>query len=243
MEYEQELKKLADMQTNQLVKQLDYKKNSELSGLQREEAIAKPKFQNQRVGKNTASQIQKLNFAEFMNRRGQTNAGFANTAELSRQNVLARNISEIDTAENHFNTDMANRRQDINSAYNNELTTGKIGIQQSMADKLLAFKEQLRQEKLQREAEDRTYQRSLNSKSTASAEYNFSDSVENTGTTQNSFADQYIENMISSAKRTGLKYNAMAVGQELADLKSQGKITQQEYQAMIVELQNQSLIG
>jgi hypothetical protein len=159
--YKKELQALTNMQKQQLVKDLDYQKQSDLSTIDRQVAVAKPQFQQQRLDRNVGSQIQKLNFAEFLQRRGQTNSGFANQAELSRQNMLSRNIGAIDTSENQFNTDMANRTADIQSNYSNRLSSGQAGIQQNMADRLLNFKEQLRQEQLQKQLKDLDYQRQI----------------------------------------------------------------------------------
>ena len=181
-----------------------------------------------------------------MNNRGQSSFGISNQAELSRQNMLARDIGNIDNSENSFAKDMSSKRIDVNTGYNTDIASGKTAIETDIASKLLDYKERLRQEEEQRKADALAHQRSLSLKSVGNLGNYFDDDEEVNPLTQqgqNSFADSYIEQMISSAKRTGLKYNAMAVGQELADLKSQGKITQQEYQAMIVELQNQGLIG
>lgn len=157
--YKKELEAITNMQKQQLVQNLDRQKQSDLSTIDRQVAVAKPQFQQQRLDKNVGSQIQKLNFAEFLQRRGQTNSGFANQAELSRQNNLSRNIGAVDTAENQFNTDMTNRRADIQSNYSNQLLSGQSGIQQNMADRLLGFKEQLRQEALQKQLRDLEFDR------------------------------------------------------------------------------------
>lgn len=177
-DYEKQLNEIIEAQKKKNMQDLEAARNSSLTNIDREDAVAKPKFTQQRADKNVASQIQKLNFAEYYQNRGQQGAGITNQAELSRGNVLARNIGEIDTAENAFNTDMANRRADINTNYNTSVASGNLGIETNKATQLLAYREKLREEKLARDEQLRQeeeqrkrdaleYQRSLSLKSAA----------------------------------------------------------------------------
>lgn len=206
-DYEKQLNEITEAQKKKNMQDLEAARNSSLTEINREDAVAKPKFTQQRADKNAASQIQKLNFAEYYQNRGQQGAGIANQAELSRGNVLARNIGEIDTAENTYNTDMANRRADINTNYNTSLASSNLGIDTNKATQLLAYREQLRQEKLardeqlrqeeeQRKAATLAYQRSLAKSSTSSS---------------SGFADTATNNQVSIPEVRNIGNNTIAV--------------------------------
>lgn len=147
-EYTQGLKSLEDEQKKKLLSELNARKTASLNEITPLEEQAKKDAITKTNAANVNSQINKLNFAEFLANRGQTNAGLAAQGELSRQNVLARGIGEVNTAENTQLNEYSRQRANVNTAYNADLTSGTQAIALDTASRLLAYKEQLRQEKL-----------------------------------------------------------------------------------------------
>lgn len=229
---------LEEAQKKKLIQDLEAKKNSNLATLNNEEQIAKPQYTQQRADKNVASQINKLNFATFSEQRGQVNSGFTNQAELSRQNMLNRNIGAINTAETTQMNDIARRRSDVNTTYNTDLASGNSAIALDTATRLLDYKEKLRQEKLAQDAETLAYERALSKSNATSGVPTWTDSNGNgindsmeakviTKTTPNEFAG-YDMNSISS-----LGYGPISKAQ-LSQLVNSGQVIAKNVNGVIV---------
>jgi len=257
-DYELGIEKLKQAQKKQLVQSLDDKKNSSLATLNTEEQVAKPVYTQQRNDANSNSQIQKLNFAEFYNNRGQANAGVTNQAEMSRENMLNRNVGAINTSETTQMNDIARRKSDVSLGYNSDVAIGNMSIDTDIATKLLAYKEQKRQEKLAQDEQLRrekvaadentlTFQRSMTKAGSTTPAWTDEneDGIDDSKQveTKNSFADDYATSLINNAKQSGSKYSPMQISRQLNTLKQNGQITSAELGAIISELQSQGLLG
>jgi hypothetical protein len=155
---EQGLKALEEEQKKKLLGDLTARRETTLAEITPLEQQAKLQATTNRNAQNVASQVKKLNFAEFMANRGQTSAGLTGQAELSRQNVLARGIGETNQAEQTQLNQYGTQRANINTAFNQDLTSGNQAIALDTASKLLAYKEKLRQEKQARDEQLRREQ-------------------------------------------------------------------------------------
>ena len=117
----EELKLLKDAQDRAAFDKIEAAKQQKLN----ENAMAKsaiaPQYQDKRFQTNTQSQVKAKNFAEFMAQRNQTNAGIAAQAEMSRQNVDARNIGDINNMEQSAIAQNQQQEFDINNTASNQL--------------------------------------------------------------------------------------------------------------------------
>jgi len=154
-EYTQGIKSLEEEQKKKLVQDINARKTTALGEITPLEQQTKQTAIADRQNQNIQSQVNKLNFAEFLANRGQVSSGFGGQAELSRQNVLARGIGDINQAEQTQLNQYGTQRANINTAFNQDLTSGTQAIALDTASKLLAYKEQLRGEKLAREEQFR----------------------------------------------------------------------------------------
>ena len=160
MEDEQTLgiKALEAEQKKKLVDDINARRTTELNAITPLEQQTKQTAIASRQNQNVQSQVNKLNFAEFMANRGQVSSGLGGQAELSRQNVLARGIGDINQAEQTQLNQYGTQRANINTAFNQDLTSGTQAIALDTASKLLAYKDQLRQEKQARDEQLRREQ-------------------------------------------------------------------------------------
>jgi len=149
--YEQQLATLKEEQKNLARQKLENAKNEALTQVGREEAKLMPEFTKQKQQADTTSQIKAKNFAEFLSNRGQTNAGIAGAAEMSSQNMLGREIGNIQTAANTAQTGFAQNRTDLATGMQNNLSNQYGDIEQTYAQNLLQYREQKRQEELARQ--------------------------------------------------------------------------------------------
>jgi len=149
--YEQQLANLKEEQKNIARQKLENAKNEALTQVSREESKLMPTFTQQKQQADTTSQIKAKNFAEFLSNRGQTNAGISAAAEMSRQNVLGRDIGNIQTAENTAKTGFTQSRTDLEKSMQNNLSSQYGNIEQTYAQNLLQYREQKRQEELARQ--------------------------------------------------------------------------------------------
>ena len=133
--YEQQIYAIKEAQANKLVNDLNAKREESLTALGQQEQQVKQTYQGQRESANISSQQNKLNFATFLANRGQTNFGIANAAELSRQNVLGRNISNVGLAENQAINSINQGRIQAQNEYNTGLASGKASIEADIATK------------------------------------------------------------------------------------------------------------
>jgi len=108
-----------------------------------------PQFTKQKQQASVQSQLGAKNFAEFLAQRGQTRAGLATQGELSRQNVLGRQIGEIGTAENQAVQQFGQQRADIETQYQQNLTSAYGDIESQLRQNL--YNEKLRKEQQARE--------------------------------------------------------------------------------------------
>ena len=136
------LKQLAQAEKTQKAKELEQLRQQSLAEIQREEAQVSPTFTKQRQQANVQSQLGAKNFAEFLAQRGQTRAGLSSQAELSRQNVLGRTLGEIGTAENTALQNIANQRADVQSQYQQQLTSAYGDIERSLRNSLFDLAQQ-----------------------------------------------------------------------------------------------------
>jgi hypothetical protein len=91
----QYLKDLAAAEKRNKQTELEQAKAEALSKLDLQETTAKKTATTKRQEADTSSQIGAKNFAEYLANRGLTNAGIAAEAEMSRNNVLNRDINTI----------------------------------------------------------------------------------------------------------------------------------------------------
>lgn len=144
-----EIERLRDMQKQQAMLNLDKSKQSALGNLQVEESKIKPMYYNKRNEASTQSQLGKQNTAEFLASRGLTNSGSSAQAELNRQNQLQNTLNQYNTQENQMVGDIARRRTQVNTDYENELAKAYNTIEVDTAQKIIA--ERLRQEEIARQ--------------------------------------------------------------------------------------------
>lgn len=149
MDTAQYLKDLAAAEKRQKQTELDQLRAQALTETARQEALIKPAYTQQRQQASVQSQLGAKNFAEFLANRGQTRAGLSSQAELSRQNVLGRQLGEIQTAENTALQNVANQRADIQTQYQSNLTNAFNQIGTDLSKNL--YNERLRQQELARE--------------------------------------------------------------------------------------------
>lgn len=176
--YEQQIYAIKEQQANKLVNDLTSAKEKALSSLGTQQQALETQTQQQKQAANISSQLQKLNFANYMARRGQTSAGITQAAEMSRQNVLGGKISDINLARQQTLGQIEQARQQAQNEFEYGKVSGLATIEADMATKLLNYREQLRQEALAREEQLRkeelarqqdelAYQRSLSLKSSS----------------------------------------------------------------------------
>lgn len=193
-EYTKGIQALETAANKKLLGELNARKTASLNEITPLEEQAKKDATTQIQNASVNSQLQAKNLAETLAQRRQTNAGIATTAELSRQNVLGRDISTINTARDNQLLEYSKQKANVNTAYNTDLTSGYNATAISTSEKLLAYKEQLRQEKLAREEQLRqeqvardeatlAYRRSL-AKASASKSSSQWDETSNTSNTQ-----------------------------------------------------------
>lgn len=156
MNYENEIKALADAQKKVKQQELEAAKNSTLTTIQQEQNTLMPTYEKKRQDANVQSQLGARNFAEFFARRGQTNAGISRQAEASRMNTLGNTINDINTQENQSLQNFSNQRMNAETNYQNNLADayGNIGLdlQKNLYD------EKVRQDELRaKNAEPKNY--------------------------------------------------------------------------------------
>jgi len=142
MDTAQYLKDLAAAEKKQKQTELDQARAQALTEVQRTEAQLMPQFTKQKQQASVQSQLGAKNFAEFLAQRGQTRAGLATQGELSRQNVLGRQIGEIGTAENQAVQQFGQQRADIGTQYQQNLTSAYGDIESSLRNSLFQLAQQ-----------------------------------------------------------------------------------------------------
>ena len=154
IDYETELKAIADAQKRQKQADLEAAKSSTLNTIEQQQGTLIPTYQTQRQQANVSSQIGAKNFAEYLARRGQTNQGIAAQAELSRGNVLGNTISGINTQETTALKDFANQRTAAETGYQTNLNSAYNDINTNYMSNLLNARqqEQARQDQLKQQA-------------------------------------------------------------------------------------------
>ena len=160
MDNEQYLKDLAEKQKIQRQTELDQARARATTELEQQEQKIMPTFQQAKQQTNVASQIGAKNLAEFWARRGQTSGGISSQAELSRQNVLGRDIGAIGQQERETATQFGQQRTMIGQEYEDRLSQARQGIDIDLASNLygerqrqqdIARQDQLRQQQWSRE--------------------------------------------------------------------------------------------
>lgn len=234
---EQGLKALEEEQKKKLLGDLTARREATLAEITPLEQQAKLQATTNRNAQNVASQVKKLNFAEFMANRGQVSSGIGGQAELSRQNVLARGIGETNLAEQTQLNQYGTQRANINTAFNQDLTSGNQAIALDTASKLLAYKEQLRQEALQQAEQLRreqlsrdeatlSYNRSV-AKSKSSRSYSPS-ATQPTTTFTDTGKNNVVQKPIQRSVVQKQVVTPQLVKQEVTNLVKSGQMTQTE---------------
>lgn len=160
-DYESQLNSIKEAQTTKLKTDLAAAKEATLSDLLTQQQTAEKTATASKEAKNIASQVNKLNYAEFMANRGQTSAGVAQTAELARQNVLARDVGNIESQKASSLETINKARNTAETSYQTGIVSGQASIESDIATKLLAYKEQLRQEAVARQEAIDAYNRQV----------------------------------------------------------------------------------
>ena len=140
----QYLKELAELEKKNKQIELDQARAEALLKIEREKEKTMPTFTQAKQQASVASQIGAKNLAEFWARRGQTNQGISAQAELSRQNVLARELGSIGQQEQQALTDYSNQALDVGTGYQNKLASAYGDIDANLAGNL--YNERLRQQ-------------------------------------------------------------------------------------------------
>lgn len=144
MDNEQYLKDLADAEKRNQQIQLDQQRAASLTSLEQEKAKVMPTFTQAKKETSVASQIGAKNFAEFLANRGQTSSGLAAQSEMSRQNVLARDIGNIGKQEQQALTDYSNQATGIQRDYSNQLANAYNTVDTNYQTNL--YNEKIRQQ-------------------------------------------------------------------------------------------------
>lgn len=160
----QYLKELAEAEKRRKQTEIEQAKAEALRSYQTQEAEARPQFQQQRQTASTQSQLGAKNLAEFWARRGQTNAGITAQAELSRQNTLAGNLSDITTNENTFIKQLQDQTNTTTRNLDYQLQDAYSGIDNDLNTNL--YNEKLRQQQVEAQrqqalAEEQRYQQEI----------------------------------------------------------------------------------
>jgi len=159
-EYTKNLNAIAEQQKKQNLDAIKAKELASLSTLNADKSQIAPTYQKQREIANVNNQKAKVNFAVFSSNRGQTNSGLSAQNEMSSNNALQNSYDTINTAENTQTNDINRRISDVRLGTANDISVANQGVNIDTATKLLAYREQLRRERLAREEEERTVARS-----------------------------------------------------------------------------------
>jgi hypothetical protein len=146
MNYEEELKAIAEAQKRQKKSELDIIKQQDLQAVDTQQNQLMPTFQQQKNQANVQSELRAKNFGEFLARRGQARAGISAVGEMSRLNTLGNTISGINTQETQALQNFANQRNQIQNAYTGNLTSAYNAIDTNLANNL--YNEKQRQDEM-----------------------------------------------------------------------------------------------
>lgn len=156
IDYEAELKAIADAQKRQKQAELEQAKNTTVSAINTQQDTLLPTFQGQRQQASNQTQVAAKNFAEYLAQRGQTNAGIGRQAERSRMNMLGNTISGINTQETTALKGFADKRAETETGYQNNLNSAYNDIDTNYMSNLYNARqeEQARQERLKQQEFD-----------------------------------------------------------------------------------------
>ncbi len=162
MDNTQYLKDIAEAEKRAKQTELEQAKAKALGEVDKTQATTMPTFTKQKQQTNTNSQIGAKNLAEYWANRGQNNAGvmpsgIALQAEMSRENVLGRDLGTINTNETQALTGFNDARTGINTDFSNNLINTNNLIDNSLNTNL--YNERIRQAEAIRQAEEQAYQR------------------------------------------------------------------------------------
>lgn len=160
MDNEQYLKDLAEKQKMQKQTELDQARARATTELDQQQQQIMPTFERAKQQTNVQSQLGAKNLAEFWAKRGQTSGGISAQAELSRQNVLGREVGAIGQQERETETQFGQKRMAIGQGYEDQLANTRQAIDMNLAENLygerqkqqeIARQNQLRQDEIARE--------------------------------------------------------------------------------------------
>lgn len=157
MDNSQYLKDLAEAEKRAKQTELDQARAQAIKSVQQEQDKTMPTFEKQKQQANVQSQIGAKNFAEYWANRGQSYAGINAQEQISRANVLGRDIGNINTQETDALKDFNNQRTGYETQYQNNLTNAYNTIDNTLQTNL--YNEKVRQE--QARAEQQRYQEEL----------------------------------------------------------------------------------
>jgi hypothetical protein len=146
MDNEQYLKELAQKQKLQKQTELDQARARATTELEQQKEKVMPTFEKAKQQTNVASQIGAKNLAEFWARRGQTSGGISSQAELSRQNVLGRDLGAIGQQERDTAMQFSQQATMIGQDYEDRLAQARQGIDLELSGNL--YNERLRQQQV-----------------------------------------------------------------------------------------------
>jgi len=144
MNNEEYLKQLAETEKQNKRTELERSRTDATLASETEQKKLAPTFTKAKQSANVKSQLGAKNLAEFWARRGQTNQGISAQAELSRQNVLGRDIGDINQQRATSNLGFREDRQGINRQFQGDLAQGLGAIDENLQANL--YDERLRQQ-------------------------------------------------------------------------------------------------
>lgn len=131
--------------------------NASISNLDRQDAKIDPQAYQDRSKTSTSSQLGARSLAEYMANRGQTNSGFANQSELTRNMQLQNDIGGIDLQARNMHNNIATSKTDLANALQTDIQGANAGIEAESLQRQMQMMQQEQQRQDQLNQSNKTF--------------------------------------------------------------------------------------
>ncbi|HBM82021.1 MAG TPA: hypothetical protein DD426_14515 [Clostridiaceae bacterium] len=140
-----EIDRLKEASQKAAIAELEKSRNNALSNLDASRSEIESQYAPSRQAASNTSQINKLNFAQYLANRGLTNSGTTGQAEINRNAALQGALSGLNTAQNKDYADVARQEADVNNSFESDKASTMAGIDANTLQQKITAMEQAAQ--------------------------------------------------------------------------------------------------